>query len=129
MCVALTSSFDEAQQVLAKRGLMIDKKSIRDISLRFAGRVRAFQSKWPLELTEPDNLVGRRVVISTDGGRIRIRQNKVNSKTKKGRSRYWTKWREPKLLIIYTIKNDGQIDRSFAPFIDGIIGFLHKFLP
>ena len=56
------------------------------------------------ELGETVN--GRRVVISTDGGRIRIRKNKRGPKTKKGSNRYSTDWREPKLLIIYVVNND-----------------------
>ena len=59
------------------------------------------------------------MVISTDGGRIRIRKNKRGPRTKKGRKRYSTDWREPKLLIIYTVNDKGEMDRSFCPFIDG----------
>jgi len=59
--------------------------------------------------------------VSTDGGRIRIRKNKRGPKTKKGRNRYSTQWREPKLLIIYIVKGNGEMDRSFAPFIDGVL--------
>ena len=69
------------------------------------------------ELGETVN--GRLVVISTDGGRIRIRKNKRGPKTKKGRNRYSTDWREPKLLIIYVVNNEGRMERKFSPFIDG----------
>jgi hypothetical protein len=58
-------------------------------------------------------------VISTDGGRIRIRKNKRGPKTKKGRNRYCTDWREPKLLIIYVVNDEGEMERKFCPFIDG----------
>jgi hypothetical protein len=58
-------------------------------------------------------------VISTDGGRIRIRKNKRGPKTKKGRNRYSTDWREPKLLIIYVVNEEGRMFRKFCPFIDG----------
>jgi hypothetical protein len=61
------------------------------------------------------------VVISTDGGRIRIRKNKRGPRTQKGRRRYSTHWREPKLLIIYTVDDNGKMDRSFAPFIEGTL--------
>jgi hypothetical protein len=62
---------------------------------------------------------GCRVVISTDGGRIRIRKNKRGPKTEKGRNRYSTDWREPKLLIIYVVNDEGRMQRKFSPFIDG----------
>jgi hypothetical protein len=59
------------------------------------------------------------VVISTDGGRLRVRKNKRGKKTKKGRSRYSTDWREPKLLVIYVVNEKGRIDQEFAPVLDG----------
>jgi hypothetical protein len=61
------------------------------------------------------------VVISTDGGRVRIRTNKKGKRTKKGRRRYRTDWREPKLLAIYIVDEDGKIDRSFTPVLDGTL--------
>ena len=76
-------------------------------------------------------------MITTDGGRLRIRQDR-KAKTKKGRKRYSTHWREPKLLMIYTVKQQGgrtQIDKSFAPVIDGtlrgpdaLFGLLRRYL-
>jgi len=59
--------------------------------------------------------------VSTDGGRIRIRENKRGPKTKKGRTRYKGAWREPKLLLIYVVNEEGKMEKSFAPIIDGMI--------
>ncbi len=67
------------------------------------------------------SLAGKRVVISTDGGRLRVRKNKRGQKTKKGRSRYHTDWREPKLLVIYVVNEQGRIAQEFAPVIDGTL--------
>jgi hypothetical protein len=50
---------------------------------------------------------------------VRIRRNKKGPKTKKGRSRYHTDWKEPKLLIIYTVDERGRRSKEFSPFIDG----------
>jgi len=47
-----------------------------------------------------DTVAGRRVVISSDGGRILLRESKRGLKTKKGRQRYTGAWREPKVLGI-----------------------------
>ena len=47
-----------------------------------------------------DSLDQRRVVVSSDGGRIRIRKDKRGPRTKKGRRRYHTGWKEPKLVIM-----------------------------
>lgn len=75
-----------------------------------------------MESTELDDTVaGRRVVISTDGGRIRLRETKRGPKTKKGRRRYTGAWREPKVLIIYVVDAEGKREASFAPMIDATL--------
>ena len=67
------------------------------------------------------SLAGKRVVISTDGGRLRVRQNQRGQKTKKGRSRYRTDLREPKLLVIYVVDAKGQLAQEFTPVMDGTL--------
>ncbi len=113
----ILSSFKEASNVLAGRGLKIDAKKIQEITKRYAQRIKMVKQNNDIEITE--TLAGCRVIISTDGGRIRIRKNKRGPKTAKGRSRYTTKWKEPKLLIIYTVNDKGEKERSFLPFIEG----------
>lgn len=111
------SSLEEAETALSDRGICLDVSTIRNITVRFAARSKVVQQSETYEFGE--TVDGRRVVISTDGGRIRIRKNKRGPKTKKGRNRYSTDWREPKLLIIYVVNNEGRMERKFCPFIDG----------
>lgn len=118
MATAL-SSFEEAQAVLLERGKEISVKRIRDITVRYAERSRLAQSTQ--DIFSNETVSGCRVVISTDGGRIRIREKKRGPKTKKGRSHYTAAWREPKVLIIYTVNEEGRMDRSFTPLIDGTL--------
>lgn len=80
---------------------------------------RLMQQSGAFVLSEGESFAGRRVVVSCDGGRIRLRENKRGKKTKKGRTRYSGAWREPKLLIIYVVDDKGQLEKSFAPIIDG----------
>lgn len=115
----VVGSFNEAQQLLKDRGVDLDVKRIQRVTMGFAERAKCSQKAQGCLFKERVN--GRKVVVSTDGGRIRIRRNKRGPKTKKGRNHYRTNWREPKLLIIYTVKDSGEIDRSFAPFIDGTL--------
>ncbi len=68
-----------------------------------------------------ESVAGRRIVVSVDGGRLRVRRNKRGPKTKKGRHRYHTNWREPKLLIIYVIDDEGNMDHTWTPIIDGLL--------
>ena len=118
--VAMLGSLQEVEQVLSDRGQPLDFKTIRTIAYRFATRARAAQRVGNLNWEE--TVAGRRVVISTDGGRIRIRTTKRGPKTAKGRNRYRTDWREPKLLIIYVVDEKGQMDREFLAVIDGTLG-------
>lgn len=69
--------------------------------------------------SDAESISGRRVGVSTDGGRLRVRKNKRGPKTKKGYSRYKTDWREPKLFIIYVANDDGRQEKTFCPFLDG----------
>src|SRR4051812_22226049 len=118
--VAMLGSLEEDEQVLSDRGQPLDFKTIRTIAYRFAARARAAQRVGNLNWGE--SVAGRRVVLSTDGGRIRIRTTKRGPKTAKGRNRYRTDWREPKLLIIYVVDEKGEMDRKFLAVIDGTLG-------
>ena len=116
---ALLSSFEEVRQVLCDHGITLDVKVIRKLAYRYAERGRAAQQAGQIPLNEDDALQGRRGVISTDGGRTRLREKKRGPKTSKGRTRYHGKWREPKLLIIYVVDAEGKQEKSYSPFIDG----------
>jgi hypothetical protein len=117
--VAMLGSFEEVERVLADRGRPLDLKTIRSMAYRFAARARATQRAGGLNWGE--TVAGRRVVLSVDGGRIRIRTTKRGPKTAKGRNRYRTDWREPKLLIIYVVNEEGQMDRDVLSVIDGTL--------
>src|SRR4051812_27900400 len=115
--VAMLGSLEEVEQVLSDRGRPLDFKTIRMIAYRFAARARAAQRAGGLNWGE--SVAGRRVVLSADGGRLRIRTTKRGPRTAKGRNRYRTDWREPKLLIIYVVNEQGQMDRDVPSVIDG----------
>jgi hypothetical protein len=117
--VAMLGSFEEVERVLADRGRPLDLKTIRSMAYRFAARARATQRAGGLNWGE--TVAGRRVVLSVDGGRLRIRTTKRGPKTAKGRNRYRTDWREPKLLIIYVVNEQGQMDRDVLSVIDGTL--------
>ena len=84
--VAMLGSLEEARAHLLEMGIELDVKTIRSIAYRFAARARAAQQATAATLV--DNASGRRVVVSIDGGRVRVRRKKRGRKTKKGRNRY-----------------------------------------
>jgi len=119
LLAAMLGSLAEAQNVLADRGVVLDAKTVRLIAYRYAARARLAQQ---IERTAfEDTVAGRRVVISSDGGRLRLRETKRGPKTKKGRRRYTGAWREPKVLIVYVVDAEGQRESRFAPFIDATL--------
>ena len=104
-----SSSYHEASELIKQLlGFSVDVKTIRCVIKRFAAQARAALQLESLAIEESQSLSGKRVAASVDGGRIRLRKNKRGRKTKKGRSRYHSDWREPKLLIIYIIGEDGK---------------------
>ena len=118
--VAMLGSLEEVENLLVERGQGLSINTIREIAYRFAARARAVQRAGRLDWGE--SVAGRRVVISTDGGRLRLRTTKRGPKTAKGRNRYRTDWREPKVMIIYVIDENGKMDREFLAVLDGTLG-------
>jgi hypothetical protein len=116
---AMLGSLQEAQDVLAARGVELDTKTVRTIAYRYAARARLEQQV--NNAAFEDSVAGRRVVISSDGGRMRLRESKRGPKTTKGRRRYTGAWREPKVLIVYVVDAEGKREASFAPFIDATL--------
>jgi len=117
LMAVILSSFEEARQILMERGLKTDGKKVGEIAKCHVQRAEIMKRCQGIEISE--TMAGRRVIVSTDGGRIRIRKKKRGPKTAKGRNRYSTKWKEPKLIIIHTVNDKGERERTFSPFIEG----------
>lgn len=62
-------------------------------------------------------LAGKFVIISMDGGRVRLR-----GPTDEETGKYNAPWREPKVLSIYAVGEDGKRDRTVRMLIDGTMG-------
>jgi len=116
---AAMNSLQDARAQLVEMGISLSVKQIATIAYQFSQRARQRQKASGMGI--PASLQGKRVVVSTDGGRVRIRTNKRGKRTKKGRRRYRTDWREPKLLAIYVVDEQGRIEREFTPVLDGTL--------
>lgn len=126
---AALSSYVEAAGILKKFVMDLDVKTIRTVAKAFATNARIGQEA--LENNpEKAGLLGKstetekidRIVVSADGGRIRIRKNKKGKKGKGGKNRYNAEWREPRLIIIVSLDEKGRQQASFSPIIDATMG-------
>ena len=83
---------------------------------------KCLQTRVECMLSKDDNLAGKRVVISTDGGRIRTRSYRAEKNKAGTHHKFETPWREPKLLVIAIIDQNGRIERRELPIYDATFG-------
>lgn len=122
--VCEANSVTSARELLAASGVLVDHKgalrltySVAEDALRH--RREAMRRQTPNDSGE---LVGCRVVVAVDGGRINIRRRVAGRPKKGGRKRFETEWREPKVLTIYALGEDGRRDKSIRSVLDGTLG-------
>jgi hypothetical protein len=130
------SSFEQAKQFVTWLGLGFGTGRIRRISEAFAHLGLAIRDEQLARLAEGtlpagEALKGKRVVISVDGGRVKIRRTyRRGRKRKSGWPGYETNWREPKLLTIYVLDEQGhKVNTLEVPLVaDGTLGGKDEFL-
>jgi hypothetical protein len=110
----ICSSFQEAQEQLARTGFEIEWKAMRRHVWDFGQQALEAHlhrlEKWVSGLASgEEKLTGMRVVVSVDGGKLRTRTpNKRGARTKKGRKGFTTQWVEPRVVCIYLIDDKGK---------------------
>ena len=110
---ALGPSYEVGHQTLTKFGVNICQSSVRDLTNRLAAYCYDVGEE-NLMLEPQENLAGKNVVISVDGGRTRTRiyDGQVNES---GSLTYQTAWCEPKLFVIDVLNETGQPERHELP--------------
>jgi hypothetical protein len=116
---ALLGSFEEAARMLAGEGIQLSVNQLRKLVVGTGQMLRRLSESGSLTIS--GDVTGKRVVITTDGGRVRLRE-KRRGRTKKGRKRFQPQWREPRLFMIYVVDDEGRQDPAFRPIIDGGMG-------
>jgi len=122
--VAEANSVTSARELLAAGGVSIDHKAALRLTYvvcedALGARKQAMSA---LKAGVPGELSGRRVVATVDGGRVLVRRRVAGRPKKGGRKRFVTEWREPKVLTVYVVGDDGKRDRTVSPVIDGTLG-------
>jgi hypothetical protein len=124
----LMPSFELARQELARGGLKLNIKVVHRTTHSLGEQLLSARRS-DLEryrsgaLPAGTEFTGKRIVVEIDGGRIRLRKvtrkQKGKGKNKQQKRRYEGQWREPKLLTIYEIDNNGQKVKNSQARIDG----------
>ncbi len=121
-----SSSYDEAIQILKRKGIIIGTSALEriasttaqaDMSLRDAALLAAMN----IPVSPDGPLANRRVRVSVDGGRTRVRENKKGRKTKNGRHRFNAPWCEPRVIVIDLLDKDGNYNSLRLPIYDTLI--------
>jgi hypothetical protein len=123
---AALGSFTDAQEALARRGLDLHVNTIRLLAQRVAD-VGLVDRQDVAAQAPNEPLAGKRVVVAIDGGRLRLRQNKRGRPRQSGWHGYDTPWREPKLMAVYTVDDNGRRDGDYLWYEGTLEGYDEAF--
>jgi hypothetical protein len=124
---ALLPSYEVVEHELAERGMKVNIKEVHGIG-RYAAKAALTLRKRELELYREGKLPaadgrGKRFGAMIDGGRTKIRKTKRTQKgqgkSKTQKRRYRTDWREPKLIIVFEMDEQGRMKKGTKPILDG----------
>lgn len=102
---------EQARANLARRGIELGKKTLSRLVRNFGSKALQYREQRILTgmATELGSVAGRRIAIGTDGGRLRSRVPRSRGRRKANKRRgFDAPWREPKVLTIYEIDNEGR---------------------
>ncbi len=120
------ASFEEARVTLAEQGCVLDEKTVQRLAMAVGAQALEQRDARILAAEqgerESDEFVGKRVVIGTDGGRLRTRVPKRGRRRSSGRRGFDTPWREPKLLMAYVVDEEGCLEKNAIPLYDATLG-------
>ena len=131
----LQASFEAARDTLQAWGIRLSTKRIARLTYQFGKiglnlRQRQLDQLQQGTLREGKILTGYRVVLSVDGGRTRLRRAKGGRRRASHRHGYTGEWREPKVLTIYVVDQDGhKVATQEIPLTnDGTFGEVESFM-
>lgn len=103
---AVCPSYEVANELLNHFGTHQSISRLRKVTNAVA--THCHDKEVGLNLGENENVIGKRVVIGTDGGRTRTRLQNEDAT-------YETPWCEPKMFVIHIINEEGALDKKHLP--------------
>jgi len=130
-CGTAAASCELASEHLKSQDIKLSPKGVRAVTKKVGDVSVAKRTTHHLALAEGESLAGKRVGIGCDGGRVRTRKNKTGRKNKiqrrTKRTRYYTDWMEPKLLVIYILDKYGNKKKGTKPIYEATMGGKKEF--
>lgn len=127
----LCPSFEVSKSLLNYHGIKANFDRVRQLSLRLG--TQSMEQREQIQLSNGESLANKRVVIAIDGGRTRTKvytnsttedscKKPLNELENKRNQKFETPWREPKLFVISTIDEKGNINKERKPIYDCTFG-------
>jgi DNA polymerase III epsilon subunit-like protein len=115
----------EVQERLGSHEIRLSRKlivrQVRDFgSIALWQRQMAAANLDDIQVIDPAPLAGKRVIVGLDGGRLRLKINKIGADQTPTRQ-YSTDKCEPKLFALYTVDDQGHKERTGEVFYDGTL--------
>lgn len=123
--VAEANSVTSAREVLAQGGTEIDHKAALRLTYLVCDDALSARKKAMKETVAGDDegeFAGLRVAVAVDGGRVNIRRRVAGRPRKGGRKHFVSEWREPKVLTVYALGENGERDKRYRVVLDGTLG-------
>ena len=84
---ALLGSFEEAVAMLAEQGIDVSVNPLRGVTAGMGRMLQRMTNQGSLTVSE--NASGRRIVVSMDGGRVRLGERRRGNQRVKSNATYW----------------------------------------
>lgn len=122
--VCEANSVADARELMRQSGLDVTHKVALRLTyavsnLALASRARAIKAT--RAGNDEGEFAGRKIVATVDGGRVRVRTALRGRPKKGGRRRFRRDWREPRVLAIYVLGEDGKRDKRVRTVIDATL--------
>ncbi len=124
----LCSSYAEAQEQLIRDGLCLDIKAMVRLAKATGDKLVKLRNEAILDALEkpvPEGSMfeGQRIRISVDGGRARVRRtNHKARKGKNGRRPFSLDWREPRMITVDVLDDEGNMNHQWRPIYEISMG-------
>jgi len=114
-------SYQLAVADLKEHGITITDHGVSNVVDRLGEEAAVNRST--IALAQGESLAGKRVIVAIDGGRTRLREDKAGRLKKDQKMRgFSSPWREPKLLVVAELDEEGRYRKGAKPLYEATLG-------